>query len=269
MKQTDRADDRYLRRQYRTQDNLNVRIRTHELYGVPEVDFASWVLDKINWQGNEWVLDVGCGSGIYVEPARERAARYIAGDLSLGMLQKLKQQDLQRVNLDAQALPLADDSVDVLLANHMLYHVPDQDAAVREFVRALHAAGRLLAATNSAGNMAELGTLGNEALALLGVNPSTDISPTLSFTLEGGRSLLERHFAHVERHDLPGALVFPEAEPVIAYLGSSRERFERALPSDSTWEDVVVALKRLLSVHIAEHGHYRVNKLTGVFVCHN
>jgi SAM-dependent methyltransferase len=262
-------DQHYLRRQYKTQDNLNVRIRTHELYGTPQVDFASWVLDRVDWQGHEQVLDVGCGSGLYVEPARERSASYVAGDLSLGMLQKLERPALARVNLDAHAIPLADDEVDIILANHMLYHVSDQDRALREFVRVLKPSGRLLAATNSVSNMGELQSLGRQALTLLGA-PEPEIGgPALSFNLENGGRVLGRHFAHVQRHDLPGALVFPSPEPVIAYLDSGRDRFLERLPSTLSWDDLRAAFATILADHIEKNGAFRVGKLTGVFVCSN
>ena len=262
-------EEQYVRSQYKTQDNLNVRVRTHELYGEPRVDFAAWVLEKINWIGVERVVDVGCGSGIYVEPARGRAAHYIATDRSFGMLQQLAYPDLDRVNVDAQALPLTDDSADVILANHMLYHVPDRDAALQEFVRVLRPGGCLLAATNSAHNMAEFELLTNRALDALGTRVPAEVSLALAFTLENGQELLERYFGDVERHDLPGALVFPAPEPVIAYLASSRERWEEHLPAGYSWEDVVAVLDQIISADIAAHGEFRVNKLTGVFVCHN
>jgi ubiquinone/menaquinone biosynthesis C-methylase UbiE len=64
----------------------------------------------------------------------QRRCRYAFGlDLSAGMLRSL--QDLRpsgRVSLiqaDAQRLPLRDGAVDVALAMHMLYHVPDVRAA--------------------------------------------------------------------------------------------------------------------------------------------
>lgn len=268
MRNIDGDEQQYVRRQYQTQHNLNVRIRTHEIYGVPQIDFAAWVLDRVSWHGHERVIDVGCGSGMYAEPTRARAGHYLAGDLSLGMLQKLEQPGLARVNLNAQAIPLADNTADLILANHMLYHVPDQETALREFVRVLRPAGRLLAATNSAQNMEQFRALSRQALALLGAGRQQESSIT-TFTLENGRELLQRYFRNVERHDLPGALVFPDPEPVIAYLGSSRERFVRALPAGRSWEDVVAVLERILSTHIAEHGDFRVNKLTGVFVCDN
>lgn len=269
MKIGKRDDEKYVRRQYETQDNLNVRIRTHQLYGEPRLDFAEWVMERINWQGNEQVVDVGCGSGIYTKPALARAGHYVAADLSLGMLQKLEQPHLDRVALNAQALAMAANSADVILANHMLYHVPDQDAALTEFVRVLRPHGLLVAATNSGSNMSEFETFIKRAFKSLGIGEPEDAQPVLSFTLETGRQLLERHFAYVERYDLPGALVFPDPEPVIAYLASSRERFETRLPPGYSWENVVVALDQILAADIAENGQFRVSKLTGVFICHN
>jgi len=39
---------------------------------------------------------------------------------------------------DAQALPFADHSFDAIIANHMLYHVPNRPAAYAEFCRVLN-----------------------------------------------------------------------------------------------------------------------------------
>ena len=257
----------FVRSQYKTEDNLAVRIRTHERYSENNVDFAAWVLDAISWRGNETVVDVGCGAGVYIDAARRRTPGYIAGDLSLGMLRSLEQRGVPRLNLDAQHLPLRTDSVDVLFANHMLYHVRDIDRALRELRRVLRPGGRLLAATNSARNMAELAALNNEVTAQLNLPLSHTISPNLTFTLENGASYLNSHFKHVERRDLVGALVFTEAQPVIDYIASSYERYERFLPEHVTWHDVAETLRKVLQRKIECHGEFRVNKLVGVFIC--
>ena len=262
-------EEALVRQQYKSQDNLQARLRTHERYSVPRVDFTAWVLDRITWQGDEVVLDAGCGAGAYVEAVRQRTPYYLAGDLSFGMLHALAQPGTPRINLDAQQLPLAAESVDVILANHMLYHVPARGTAVREFARVLRPGGRLMAATNSAHNMAELDAIGVEVGKALGLAEPPAVRPTLSFTLENGEALLSRHFNRVERHDLPGALVFPEPQPLIDYLASMCERYVPFLPARATWEDVVAVLRRLLAAEIAERGEFRVNKLAGVFVCWN
>lgn len=266
MGQEDQTD--FVKEQYRSEANLAVRIRTHEQYGVPQIDFPGWVLELVEWRGDERVVDVGCGAGVYAAAARSRSRRYLAGDLSPGMLRSLTAPALLRANLDAQQLPLANNSVDVLLANHMLYHVPQIDLALREFARVLAPSGRLIAATNSRDNMAELHALGREVLVDLG-SSAPELRPTLSFTLENGRQLLQPFFDHVERHDLPGALIFPEAQPVVDYLASNRSLLQRLLPPGIRWQDLIALLRQRVEQEISRNGGFRVNKLTGAFVCWN
>jgi SAM-dependent methyltransferase len=268
MSETILTNQIYLKNQYGTKTNLQIRVETHEKYSFPKQDFTGWVLDQIAWRGRERVIDVGCGSGIYREPAQQRTAHYIAGDLSFGMVQSLP-TDVPRLNLDVQHLPLADESVDVILANHMLYHVPDQDAAAAHFARVLRPGGYLLAATNTGRNRLEL----DELLTTVGDDLGFDLpaghfnDSLLTFTLEDGAVLLERHFAHVEKHELASAFVFPDPEPVIAYIGSMRGKLLEVAPPSVTWENIADQLRQRLTAHIAQHGEFRVNKKAGVFVC--
>lgn len=258
----------YLQSQYGSKTNLQIRVETHEKYSFPRQDFTAWVLDQIPWRGRERVIDVGCGSGIYTRPTQQRAGQYLAGDLSLGMLRSLP-TDVPRINLDVQHLPLAHESVDVILANHMLYHVPNQDAAAHHFARVLRPGGVLLAATNTDHNRPELNdlvtTLAHELHLPIPEGALGD--SLLSFTLENGQTLLQRHFAQVERHDLASEFVFPAPEPIIAYIGTTRELLLENAPPGITWETVVEALYHHLSAHIARHGEFRVRKMAGVFVC--
>lgn len=258
----------YLQNQYATQTNLQIRVETHEKYSFPKMDFAAWVLDHIPWRGRERVVEVGCGSGVYARLTQARAGYYVGGDLSFGMLQSLP-ADISRLNLDAQRLPLADESVDVILANHMLYHVPDQDAAAAHFARVLRPGGYLLAATNTSHNRLELNQLVRDVATELTI-PLTDEAlgdTLLTFTLENGQALLERHFAQVTRYDVDSAFIFPAPEPVIAYIGTTRDKLLEAAPPGITWEQVAEQMYRRLSTHIAQKGEFRVNKKAGVFVC--
>jgi SAM-dependent methyltransferase len=261
-------EQEYVRQQYQTKDNLQVRIETHIKYTEPKVDFISFVLDQVPWTGRETVIDVGCGAGAYVEAARNRCRAYIAGDFSPGMLQGLSFPGLPRVNLDAQKLPFAGETADVIFANHMLYHVPDQDAAVREIKRVLRPGGYLLAATNSGRNMPELYDLRLAVFHHFGAAPEDLPTPPAStFTLEEGHELLERHFMSVSRRELANALVFPESQPVVDYINSSRNYYIGSLPENTRWEEVEGFIHREVNGRIAEQGAFRVSKLLGVFVC--
>ncbi len=61
--------------------------------------------------------------------------------------------------IDAQAIPFADASFDMVIANHMLYHVPDRPQALAEIRRVLRPGGRLYAATGGANHLREIGEL--------------------------------------------------------------------------------------------------------------
>lgn len=60
---------------------------------------------------------------------------------------------------DAQALPFRDASFDAVIANHMLYHVPDIPRALGEVRRVLKPSGFCYAATMGVANMREVDEL--------------------------------------------------------------------------------------------------------------
>ncbi len=273
---TDR--ERLIRRAYASDDKLSVRQRTHELYTVPDIDFTAWVLNCIQWRGDEWVLDLGAGPGLYFAPVKARIphGRHFAGDLSLGMVRRQREHEAAEGSrlavMDGQAIPFADDTFDVVLANHMLYHVPDLDRAAAEIKRVLKPEGVLVAATNSIYNMPELSTLLRRALLVLTDFEYVEDTPLVStstayrFSLENGSVILARQFFAVARYDLPSALVFPEAEPVIAYLDSMRDLREDYLPEGITWEQFIEVMRQQVERLLAHSGQLIVRKLSGVLV---
>lgn len=250
---------------YATDERLRVRIQTHELYSQPAVDFPNWVLDKISWDNPQLVVDVGCGAGVYARPVQERGATYVAGDLSWGMVSALAVPG--RLNLDVQQLPLADETVDVVLANHMLYHVPNQPQALAEIRRVLRPGGVLLAATNSRFSMQELDELRAAAGRPYGVELATMTSSD-HFALEDGVEKLAPYFAQVVRYDLTAALIFPHAQPILAYLDSMNDWYKVQSGGRVSWEQVRPEVERLLQAHFAQNDTFVVNKLSGVLVGH-
>ena len=132
-----------------------------------------WRTSFVPWDGTQIVADVGCGSGLDLRQlVPEGRCRHAFGvDLSGGMLRSLadlRRSGLTPVQADAQRLPLGEGSVDVCLAMHMLYHVPDVRAAVRELRRIVRPGGTVLASTNSNS------TLGEVMLAFPSAQPVVD-----------------------------------------------------------------------------------------------
>src|SRR5215475_4685204 len=120
-------------------------------------------LDKINWNGHERVLDVGCGLGLFLIGTAKR----LSTGRAVG-IDKWQQEDLSGNNAagtlgnariegvadkvevhtgDARKLPFDDASFDVVLSSmalHNIYNAGERQTAVREIARVLEPDGRVL-----------------------------------------------------------------------------------------------------------------------------
>lgn len=262
---------RLVREQYATYDNLRIRQEIHDQYTVPKGSFAEWALERLNLQGGEHMLDVGCGTGLYYRKLQQTEIdmNYFGVDMSPGMLAEHTAH--HRVSLaDVQHLPFAKQTFDAVMANHMLYHIHDLDGALLEIRRVLKPGGVLMTATNSIHTMPELQVLLRRAIVLLTRHGAAQVRapalPSDAFALENGTRTLAKHFYAVVRHDLPNSLVFPDVEPAMAYLESTRNLREAQLPQDVVWEDVMMIMRQQINQLIKHLGELVINKQTGVLI---
>jgi SAM-dependent methyltransferase len=143
--------------QYADDRNLLARQRfwRHER---PYFDIVGWVLNLAGLAPGMKVLDAGCGNGLYLRAMAGRQVRAAGCDLSIGMLESAAHPAL--FSADVAALPLRDGVFDVVLAVHMLYHLPDRETAVRELRRVLAPGGLCVAVTNGERHTRSLRALG-------------------------------------------------------------------------------------------------------------
>ena len=232
-----------------------------------------WRISPVAWDGTQVVADVGCGNGFDLRQLVPggRCRHAFGLDLSGGMLRSLEELAgssgrLTLIQADAQRLPLRDGVVDVALAMHMLYHVPDVPAAVAELRRIVRPGGTLLASTNSEGGMAEVHDLLDDAVSDVLGRP-VRAQPGLSFTTETGAAVLATGFSDVtlHRHEVP--LAIPSAEPVVAYLGSIRAPVLRYIGEPLDFDAVLGEVAARVEEVIRERGTFRAVNRSGVFVC--
>jgi SAM-dependent methyltransferase len=202
-------DPELVRSQYETEAGLAVRRDTTSRFldGPNAVDIA---LAAVAETAPDRVLEVGCGMGQFAERvARELDTDLVAIDLAPRMVDLARERGIAARVGDVQALRFADGEFDCVVANWMLYHVPDLDAGVRELARVLRPGGRLVAATLGEENLADLWRLVEYP------------RPARPFTAENGADVLGRHFPRVERRDIEAALVFPDRAAIQRYVDSS------------------------------------------------
>lgn len=231
-----------------------------------------WRTSVIPWDGTQIVADVGCGNGFdlrHIVP-HGRCRHAIGIDLSAGMLRSLENLresgSLSLVQADAQHLPLPDRSVDVAMAMHMLYHVPDIPAAIRELRRVIRRGGTVLASTNSSAHLAEIDDLLNAAISSQLGRP-VKAMPALSFTTQTGTATLGSEFSSVTLHSNDVSLSMPTAQPVIAYVASIREPslawIGEPVDFDAVLDDIAVRVEQVIQAQ----GSFRATSRMGVFIC--
>lgn len=259
---------------YGTDQGLAVRQRTHKRYTQPQLDFVVWVVERISWRGDEVVLDMGCGSGAYVEPVCARltkGGRLLSADLSPDLLRDARSKSFagqpRLINANAMSIPLPDACCDVVLANHMLFDVTLIERALTEMRRVLRRGGRLLAATNAGDSMQTFFTEMLTAAQALGHNWEIQHSLIRTrFALENGAAIIEPFFPGVVRDIVESCLVFPQAAPAVDYINSLQHVYAPQLPPSLEWEALIKQIARQIEAQVAQQGEYRVSKTTGVFV---
>lgn len=169
---------------------------------------------------------------------------------------------------DAQALPLADHSADVVLLMQMLYHVADRSCALAEARRILRRDGAALVSTPGPRHLGELRALVRSALVAV---RGRDIDcPFLKNPFDSGQALVELPltFSAVECYVKPGVLEIPEAEPVVAHVDSQQgPDLDALLPSSASWDDVLEAARTQGTAVIGADGVFRVTTEIAAFVC--
>jgi SAM-dependent methyltransferase len=159
------------------------------------------------------VLEVGAGwGGLAERMAAELPAKVTALDVSPVMAGLARDRGVRAAVADAQALPMRDGSVDVVLANAMLYHLPDLGRGLREIARVLRDGGALVATTFAADHLSEVWELLD--------GPGVD----LSFNGENGEAILREHFGAVQFRPGGGTVRFPDAAELRDYVAATITR---------------------------------------------
>jgi SAM-dependent methyltransferase len=226
------TDADYLRdKQYKDATNLNARIALHARFAQADEPWYPWLAGRVNWPEGGEVLEVGCGPGLLWTSIATLLPhlRLTLTDLSEGMLDAARSvvDAIESIELvatracDAQDLPFPDSSFDVLVANHMLYHVPEPARAAAEFARVLRPDGVLLAATNGPNHLDVIADIARQVFGW----SSLDFVDR-RFGRSNGGAILETAFGDVVWHDHPGRLVCDDPAAVVAYIQSSSAGLE-------------------------------------------
>jgi SAM-dependent methyltransferase len=243
-------------------------------YQREPVDIATWVLDRVEdaqpLSATSRVLDVGCGPGWYLAVVRDRhpGIATVGLDLSAGMAQATRATGTLAGVADAMQLPIRSDCCDLAIATHMLYHVPDIALAAAELARVVGPEGLVAIVTNGRDHLRELDALSGPAVESVTGSPWT--APARSsarFLLDDAAAMIAPALSVLTIDRARREIVVPKPAPVVAYVESEESLYGPALPSGTSWADVLHAVETRVAAVIARDGAFVVHSDVGVLIC--
>jgi SAM-dependent methyltransferase len=215
----------------------------------------------------------GCSTRVADRARTSAAARKRVGvsgtlvgiDINHGRLRFIDRAQAATAAAGVTALPFPDAAFDVVLAMHMLYHVPDIPAAVAELRRVLHCDGVLYAFTNSETAQWEL----TELYLRHGGDNHKAMGDT-RFSNESGSALLATAFSSqaIELIELRDSeLVVTDPECIVDEFERLRYTLEPGLAPGALWETLIDGVRRDAITTIDADGAFRISENHGLFIC--
>jgi SAM-dependent methyltransferase len=260
-------DPKYLKNeQYKDASKLSARARLHADFNRNPQGWFHWMFELYQLPPNARILELGAGAG-WLWMAN--AARIPPGweitlsDFSGGMLDE-QRKNLARVphtfnheEIDIQSIPYPDGTFDAVIANNMLYHVPDRVRAIAEMRRVLKPSGTLFTATNGENHLREV----HQMIREFGLQPNewrTGFVSVRGYTLENASEQLRAQFDHVGVQHYEDEIAISDPEPIVDYILT----FPITLSDER-----IAALHRFVQEAITRHGGtLHITKNMGVLI---
>jgi ubiquinone/menaquinone biosynthesis C-methylase UbiE len=155
--------------------------------------------------------------------------------------------------MDIQNVPFPDNSFDIVIANHLLYHVSDIEKALSEVKRILTTDGVFYATTVGKDHLMQL-----EAIYKIYNNfCKFSYSSDLSFLLENGYSILKNYFSSIDKKLYKDSLEVTDIKDLMDYIVSYNKI------SNEIYQEIFGIIKK----EIEREGMMKIVKNSGMFIC--
>lgn len=252
-------DERIVEQQYSKSGNLENRISLHEKYSINKYGWFNWLFSNYEIKSGHSILELGCGNGRLWADHYDNLPEHISlilSDFSENMVETAKrfvgyESNITYTVIDVQDIPFADNSFDIVIANMMLYHVPDLEKGLSEIKRVLKGDGKFYCATLGENG---IGGFIKDTLHMPRVKRS-------KFTLQNGADFLLTYFSHIEKKLYEDSLAVTNTNDLIAYIRTLPWAEELQAVSDSGMFSALEACKR--------DGVIMIPKEYGTFIASN
>lgn len=252
--------------QYKNAANLSARISLHDLFSTNKYGWHKWLYDQLGLCEDMNVLELGCGNASLWLRNVDRIpknCKITLTDISEGMLEDARKnlgdysKNFNFNHADAQNIPYEDNSFDVVIADHIFYHISDKQKALSEIRRVLKSNGYLFLSTIGKNHLIELRELLKEYKSNI-VIAQSDFAE--DFGLENGAEQISNYFDAIELLRYEDSLIVSEIEPIINYLYSTTGNSKEVLVGEN-----LKNFEKLVENKMKVTGSIFITKDTGVF----
>lgn len=253
-----------LKNQYLNSSNISARINLHKEYAANKEGWFPWLFEQCKIRPGDTVLELGCGDASLWTENKHRIpdqVKIILSDISDGMMRDVKRsvgKEDERFRfdvMDAHQIHMADASVDILIANHVLFYCEDLQQVFSEVKRVLKPDGIFLCSTYSGSHMKEVSELVKEFDDRIALSADRLYE---RFGKENGKELLQKEFSRVDWIQYEDHLNVTDADALIAYVLSCHGNQNRYIVD--RYRDFKLFVKKK-----TEKGFY-ITKDAGIFL---
>ena len=207
--------------QYEKQDNLDIRVKLHKKYSKNKLGFNNWIFSNYQITDEINVLELGCGTGELWKSnidSIDKMKQLVITDFSSDMVETTRAVIGNRDNvnyeiMDIQNVSFEKETFDIVIANMLLHHVNDIPKALSEVDRVLKNGGIFYCAT-----FGENGVV--DYLASLFKDEVVQDLENKTFTLQNGKTYLNRYFDTVEKLIYDDELQVTSIDDLVQYIQS-------------------------------------------------
>lgn len=254
-----------LKNQYQNASNISARINLHNLYSQNPQGWFPWVFEQCGLKDGMQILEIGCGDGTLWKDNPDlipKEIKIMLSDISEGMLRDARRAvgpDDRRFTyqvFDCCRIPCADSSMDLIIANHVLFYCENIPQVCREVQRVLKPGGHFLCSAYSRHHMQEVSRLveGFDERIVLSADKLYN-----KFGRENGTETLRPYFSGIEWRLYEDSLVIPEPEPLISYILSCHGNQNQYILDH--YKEFRSYVKKKTA------GGFHITKEAGVFIC--
>ena len=213
-----------LKNQYLNSSNISARINLHKEYTANRQGWFPWLYEQCRIRPGDTILELGCGdASLWLENQKRipTDVHIILSDLSDGMLRDVRRSigtEDQRFHfdvMDAHQIHMPDNSIDLLIANHVLFYCENLQQVFREVKRVLKSDGIFVCSTYSSNHMKEISELVQEFDDRIVLSADRLYE---RFGKENGELLLKKEFANIRWIQYEDHLNVTDADALIAYV---------------------------------------------------